>query len=126
MTPEEERCLDDNLKWAARRQLGMGKGDLIQAVVAICNDGRVVPWDRAQGPGQRRVDGVFKRHSTRAEHRCHIYEVNRVSADDEGRMPDFYKAWKAFVDANNPQADHVWNTDETGDFRSICSVLLLS
>lgn len=60
------------------------------------------------------------------ERRSRIYEANRVSTDDEGRITDFFEAWKAFIDANNPQTDHVWNMDETDDFRSVCSVMLLS
>lgn len=53
LTPEEENCLEENLKWAARRQLGIDRGDLIRAVAAICSDSRVVPRDRAKDPGQR-------------------------------------------------------------------------
>lgn len=103
----------------------MGKGDLIQAVVPICSDGRVIAWDRAQGPGQRWVGGFFKRHLTLAERRSRIYEANRVRADDESRMTDFYQAYKAFIDANNPHMDHVWNANETGDFQFVCNVILL-
>lgn len=35
LTPEDEHCLENNLKWAARRQLGVGRGNLMQAMVAI-------------------------------------------------------------------------------------------
>lgn len=57
------------------------------------------------------------------QRRSRIYTANRTSADDEGRITDFYKTWKTFIAANSPQVEHVWNTDEIGDFRSIYSVM---
>ena len=39
-----------------------------------------------------------------------------MSNDDE-RLPSFYKAWKDFTKENDLKANHLWNTDETGEDR---------
>ena len=56
----------------------------------------------------------MRRHPRLSERSSRIYEANRVTADDEPRLRDFYNSWKELFDRLQPKADHVWNVDETG------------
>lgn len=112
---EEETELVKLLIWAGQRHLGIGRRELCEGVRTLCNtDNRPVPWDRAKGPGQAWIEGFFKRNPQLATRSSRIYEANRVTADEQARMVDFYNGWKAFIDRLQPAPDHIWNTDETG------------
>ena len=114
LTLEEEKSLEDALIWAAHRHLGVGRLELKQAVTKLCNDGRLVPWDRVNGPGRKWLDLFLRRHPRLSERSCRIYEANRITADDEPRLKSFYANWKELITRLQPQPDHIWNTDETG------------
>ncbi|CAN0191161.1 unnamed protein product, partial [Ascophyllum nodosum] len=114
LTLEEENSLEDALIWAAHRHLGVGRLELKQAVTKLCNDGRLVPWDRVNGLGRKWLDLFLRRHPRLSERSCRIYEANRITADDEPRLRSFYANWKELITRLQPQPDHIWNTDETG------------
>ena len=88
--------------------------ELIQAVKKLCNDGRNLPWDRVTGLGRKWLDLFLRWHPQLSERSFRIYEVNRINADDEPRLRQFYTNWKGLVTRLQPRPDHVWNTDETG------------
>ena len=114
LTLEEEKSLEDALIWAAHRRLGVGRLELKQALTKLGNDGRLVPWDRVNGPGRKWLDLFLRRHPRLSERSCRIYEANRITADDEPRLRSFYANWKELITRLQPQPDHIWNTDETG------------
>ena len=88
--------------------------ELREAVRKLCDDGRLVAWEREKGPGRKWLDLFLKRHPRLSERSSRIYEANRVTADDEPRLRSFYDTWRETVDRLKPAADHVWNTDKTG------------
>ena len=114
LTAEEENSIEDALIWAAHRYLGVGRTEVIEAVRKLCSDGRPVPWDPDKGPGYKWLRLFMRRHPRLSERSSRIYEANRVTADDEPRLRDFYNSWKELLDRLQPKADHVWNVDETG------------
>ena len=114
LSAEEERCLEDALIWAAHRHCEFSRSELRHAVMKLCNDGRRVPWDREKGPGRTWLNLFFRRHPRLSERSCRIYEANRVTADDEHLLKEFYTKWEELVTRLQPQANHVWYTDETG------------
>ena len=131
LTTEEENSIEDTLKLAAARHLGLTGDDLKQAVMALWSDNRPVPWDPAVGPGRTWLDLFLQRHPRLAERRSRIYEADRVEGDEEDRVRNFYAAWQDYVDKKKPAADHIWNTDETGASQSakshsVCVIELYS
>lgn len=56
LTAEEANTVEDVLIWAANRYLGGGRLELRKVVLVLCNDGRLVPWVRAKGPGRKWLD----------------------------------------------------------------------
>ncbi|CAN0091792.1 unnamed protein product, partial [Hapterophycus canaliculatus] len=71
-----------------------------------------VPWDRDKGPGRDWVDGFLRRHPRVKERSTRIYEVKRLTDDDDVRLNKFYDFWADYVKKNDPHPSH--NTDETG------------
>ena len=90
LTLEEENSLEDALIWAAHRHLGVGRLELKQAVTKLCNDGRLVPWDRVNGPGRKWLDLFLRRHPRLSERSCRIYEANRISLNYLIEIPAAY------------------------------------
>ncbi|CAN0183510.1 unnamed protein product [Ectocarpus sp. 12 AP-2014] len=115
LTVEEENFVEDALLYAARYFIGIDRTALQEHVRQLCNDGRDIPWDAARGPGRSWLDGFFKRHPALSERSARIYEANRIMSDDEIRLQTFYKDFGEFVDKEKIPADHLWNTDETGE-----------
>lgn len=121
LSREEENVLADTLMWASNRYLGVGRAELLQAVHKLCSDGRTVPrkWEEENGlSGQKWLSNFFRRNPRLSERTSRIYEANRVTADDDTRLKSFYEKWQAYLDEMKPEADHVWNTDESGVFIS--------
>ncbi|CAM9724600.1 unnamed protein product, partial [Sphacelaria rigidula] len=86
---EGENSVEDILKFAAGRQLGLTRDDLEQAIMALCSDNRPVPWDPAVGPGRKWLELFLRRHPRLAERSMRICEVDRVVADQEDRIREF-------------------------------------
>ena len=116
---EEEEWIVDTLLYAAHNHLGLSRSDLVEAVRKLCSDGRQVPSKPEQGPGPKWVRGFLKRHPQLSERSSRIYEANRVVSNDDERLPSFYKAWEDFTKENDLKANHLWNTDETGEDRLV-------
>ena len=95
--------------------MGLSRSDLVEAVRKLCSDGRQVPWKPEQGPGPKWVRGFLKRHPQLSERSSRIYEANRVVSNDDERLRSFYGAWEDFTKDNDLEANHLWNTDETGE-----------
>ena len=112
---EEEGWIVDTLLYAAHKHLGLSRSDLVEAVRTLCSDGRQAPWKPEQGPGPKWVRGFLKRHPQLSERSSRIYEANRVVSNDDERLRSFYGAWESFTKGNNLEANHLWNTDETGE-----------
>ena len=112
---EEEGWIVDTLLYAAHNHLGLSRSDLVEAVRKLCSDGRQVPWKPEQGPGPKWVRGFLKRHPQLSERSSRIYEANRVVSNDDERLRSFYGAWEDFTKDNDLEANHLWNTDETGE-----------
>ena len=107
--------LADALLWAAHHNLALGRSELVDAVRTICLHGRAIPWDPEKGLGQSWVEGFFKRHPELSTRSSRIFEANRVQADDEERLREFYRVWNKYVSEEKPALDHIWNADETGE-----------
>ena len=112
---EEEGWIVDTLLYAAHNHLRLSRSDLVEAVRKLCSDGRQVPWKPEQGPGPKWVRGFLKRHPQLSERSSRIYEANRVVSNDDERLRSFYGAWEDFTKDNDLEANHLWNTDETGE-----------
>ncbi|CAB1096401.1 unnamed protein product [Ectocarpus sp. CCAP 1310/34] len=76
--------------------------------------GRRIPWDPEKGPGKDWLAGFLRRHPRVVERSTRIYEANRTE-DEEPRMVQFNERWAALLDEVKPEANHVHNTDETGE-----------
>ena len=98
LTTEEENSIEDTLKFAAARHLGLTRDDLKQAMVALCSDNQPVPWDPAVGSGRTWLELFLRRHPRFAERRSRIYEADRVDADEEDRVRNFNAAWQDYVE----------------------------
>ena len=115
LTREEEAVLVDTLLWAARHGLALGRSELVDALRTLCLDGRPVPWNPETGPGKGWVQRFFERHPELSTRSTRIFEANRMQADDEERLREFYDIWAEYVMQVQPAPDHVWNTDETDE-----------
>eukprot|EP00904_Undaria_pinnatifida_P002903 jgi/Undpi1/12613/HiC_scaffold_6.g02282.m1 len=111
---EEEGWIVATLLYAAHNHLGLSRSGLVEAVRKLCSDGRQVPWKPEQGPGPKWVRGFLKRHPQLSERSSRIYEANRGVSNDDERLRSFCGVWEGFTKDNNLQANHLWNTDETG------------
>ena len=66
------------------------------------------PWAKVDGP-------FFRRHPQLSERSCRIKEATRVIADDAQGSREFCTKWQDLINTLQPSADHVWNTDKTGE-----------
>ncbi|CAN0195608.1 unnamed protein product, partial [Ascophyllum nodosum] len=80
----------------------------------LCSDGRKTPWEANKGPGKAWAQGFLKRHPRVLKRSTRIYEVNRITENDEPRIRKFYEMWGEYIKTEDPKADHLHNTDETG------------
>lgn len=115
LSEEEENSLEDVLLYAGRHCLAVGRLHLLETVRVLCSDGRPTPWGPGKAPGKDWLAGFLKRHPRVSERSTRIYEANRITEDKDPRIVEFYKNWAAFLDEHKPKADHVHNTDETGE-----------
>lgn len=115
LTEEEENSLEDVLLYAGSHCLAVSRVHLLETVRRLCSDGRPIPWDPEKGPGKEWLAGFLRRHPRVSERTTRIYEANRIAEPDEPRIIEFYKKWTAFLEEHKPEADHVHNTDETGE-----------
>ena len=60
------------------------------------------------------MEGFFKRHPELSTRSSRIFEANRVQADDEERLWEFYRVWNKYDSEERPALDRIWITDETG------------
>ncbi|CAN0342972.1 unnamed protein product [Pylaiella littoralis] len=114
LSKEEEDSLEDILLFSARNYLAVDRVPLRDAVRRLCNDGRRIPWDPEKGPGKDWLAGFFRRHPRVAECSTRIYEVNRITEEEEPRMVQFYERWAALLDEVKPEANHVHETSSSG------------
>ncbi|CAN0015199.1 unnamed protein product, partial [Sphacelaria rigidula] len=113
LSTAERNFIKDTLTFAAAYQLGRNRDDLKQVAVTLCSDNRPVPWDPVVGSGGKWLDLFLQRHPRLAERSSRIYEADRVIAEEEDRIREFYAAWQDYMDKEKPATDHIWNTDET-------------
>ena len=92
----------------------MGRVQLREAMRQLCSDGRKTPWEANKGPGKAWAQGFLKRHPRVLKRSTRIYEVNRITENDEPRIRKFYEMWGEYIKTEDPKADHLHNTDETG------------
>lgn len=114
MSEEEENSIEDCLLYAGRNCLAVSRLHLLETVRLLCLD-RKTPWDPEKGPGKDWLAGFLERHPRVRERTTRIYEANRVTDESEPRIVEFYRKWAALLEDLKPEADHVHNTDETGE-----------
>ena len=49
-----------------------------------------------------------------SERSTRICEANRITENDEPSIRRFYEMWGKYIKTEDPKADHLRNTDETG------------
>lgn len=67
-----------------------------------------------QGHGLNWIKAFFKRYSRLTLLPSRIFEVNRVTSDDQSHMEAFYNALETLFTAEKPDLCFIWITDESG------------